>query len=129
MQKTAKISRKRAENKWFESVFSGASVGLATSLLGGGGGMIAVPLLKALSLKERVAHATAILVILPVSFLSFILYAFRGYADFSIVIPTAIGVSIGGVLGAKLLNKLSGKTVEIIFSILQVLAGLWLLFF
>lgn len=129
MQKTAKISRKRAENKWFESVFSGAAVGLATSLLGGGGGMIAVPLLKALSLKERVAHATAILVILPVSFLSFILYAFRGYADFSIVIPTAIGVSIGGVLGAKLLNKLSGKTVEIIFSILQVLAGFWLLFF
>lgn len=129
MQKTAKISRKRAGNKWFESVFSGAAVGLATSLLGGGGGMIAVPLLKALSLKERVAHATAILVILPVSFLSFILYAFRGYADFSIVIPTAIGVSIGGVLGAKLLNKLSGKTVEIIFSVLQVLAGFWLLFF
>ena len=75
------------------------------------------------------AHATAILVILPVSLLTFILYAVRGIYDFSVLIPTALGVTVGGFLGAKLLGKLPRKTVGIVFGILQIVAGAWLFFF
>lgn len=113
---------------WIKRGLTGGAVGAANSLLGGGGGMIAVPLLKELGLKERVAHATAIFVILPVSAASFLLYAFKGYCDFSVLIPTAIGVSLGGLVGAKLLNKLDEKTVGRVFAILQAIAGLWLIF-
>lgn len=106
----------------------GLAVGGATSVFGGGGGMIAVPLLGAFGLPQRNAHATAILVILPIAASSFSVYAFEGLYDVSVMIPTALGVLFGGLLGAKLLNVLSGRWVSVIFAVLQLLAGLWLVF-
>jgi len=105
----------------------GTVVGAANSLFGGGGGMIAVPLLQKTGLDEKRAHATAILLILPVSLLSFVLYVWRGMYDFSVLIPTAIGVTVGGFLGAKLLGKLPVQTVNLIFAAMQALAGVFLL--
>ena len=107
----------------------GLLTGVANGLFGGGGGMLAVPLLQKTGLSEQKAHATAILVILPVSAFSFILYAFRGYVELSTLIPTAIGVTAGGLLGAKLLNKLPTKIITLAFAALQAFAGFWLLFF
>ena len=106
----------------------GVAVGAANSVFGGGGGMIAVPLLVKTGLSEKRAHATAILLILPISLLSFLFYFLRGLYDFSVLIPTAIGVSFGGALGAKLLGKLPVKTVNLLFAALQALAGVFLLF-
>ena len=60
-----------------QRVASGTAVGAANSLFGGGGGMIAVPLLQKTGMSEKSAHATAILVILPVSLLSFVLYVYH----------------------------------------------------
>lgn len=108
---------------------SGILVGIANGLFGGGGGMLAVPLLERTGLKEKQAHATAILVILPVSLLSFFLYAFKGYCNFQVLIPTAIGVFFGGILGAKWLKNLPTSTVNILFALLQALAGIFLCFF
>ncbi len=110
-------------------IFCGAAVGAANSLFGGGGGMIAVPLLQKTGLEERRAHATAILLILPVSLVSFLFYIFRGVYDSGVLIPTAIGVTAGGFLGAKLLGKLPVKTVNLLFAFFQALAGFSLLFF
>ncbi|MBQ8658447.1 MAG: sulfite exporter TauE/SafE family protein [Clostridia bacterium] len=120
MTQTAKINVRR--------IFCGTLVGAANSLFGGGGGMLAVPLLEKTGLSEKEAHATAILVILPVSAFSFLLYLFKGMYDFSVLIPTAIGVSAGGFLGARLLGKLPVKFVNPIFAALQLFAGLWLIF-
>ncbi len=106
----------------------GVAVGAANSLFGGGGGMLAVPLLERTGYQDKQAHATAILVILPVSLFSFLLYFFRGLYDFSVLIPTAIGVSFGGALGAALLGKLPTKTVNLVFAFLQAAAGLFLFF-
>ena len=107
----------------------GAAVGLANGLFGGGGGMLAVPLLQKTGYEEKSAHATAILIILPVSFFSFLLYFIRGLYDFSVLIPTAIGVAAGGFLGAAWLGKLPVKTVNIVFAFLQIAAGIFLFFF
>ena len=90
--------------------------------------MLAVPLLQKSGYDEKTAHATAILVILPVSVFSFLLYFFRGLYDFSVLIPTAIGVAAGGFLGAAWLGKLPVKTVNIVFAILQAFAGAFLFF-
>ncbi len=106
----------------------GALVGSANSLFGGGGGMIAVPLLTATGMQEKQAHATAILIILPISIFSFILYAVNGYFNGGVLVPTAIGVTLGGALGAKLLNQLPTKAVNVAFALLQFLAGAFLLF-
>ena len=106
----------------------GVAVGLANGLFGGGGGMLAVPLLRKTGFAPKRAHATAILVILPISFLSFALYFFRGLYDISVILPTAIGVTAGGELGAVALGKLQAKTVNAVFALLQVVAGFCLLF-
>ena len=111
-----------------QRVLCGTLVGGANSLFGGGGGMIAVPLLARTGLNEKQAHATAILVILPVSLLSFLFYVWRGFYDPSVLIPTAIGVTAGGFLGAKLLGKMPVKTVNLVFAALQAAAGAFLFF-
>jgi hypothetical protein len=106
----------------------GCALGAANALFGGGGGMLAVPLLEKSGYSTNRAHATAILVILPVSALSFFLYALRGSFDLSVLIPTSLGVAAGGAIGAKLLGKLPSKSIQIIFAILQAFAGAWLIF-
>lgn len=107
---------------------SGVAVGLANGLFGGGGGMLAVPVLQSTGLGEKRAHATAILLILPISALSFLLYAWSGMYDTVVLIPTALGVTAGGALGAALLGKLQTKTVNILFAFLQLAAGIFLFF-
>ena len=112
----------------FQKLGVGALVGIANSVFGGGGGMLAVPLFIKGGMQEKQAHATAILIILPVSLFSFILYAIRGFYQPSVLVPTAIGVSVGGFLGAKLLGKLPTKIVNLVFAFLQLLAGVFLFF-
>ena len=109
-------------------IFCGTAVGAANSLFGGGGGMLAVPLLSGTGYTQKQAHATAILVILPVSLFSFLLYFIQGFYDLSVLIPTAIGVTVGGEVGAFLLGKLPTKTVTFIFAVLQAVAGAFLFF-
>lgn len=111
-----------------KKITCGIVVGAANSFFGGGGGMIAVPLLHKTGLPEKRAHATAILIILPISVMSFLLYAWRGIYDFSVLLPTAIGVTAGGIFGAKLLGKLPVKTVNLVFAALQAAAGFFLFF-
>lgn len=122
-----KMEEKRGER--MGQIVCGGVVGLANGLFGGGGGMIAVPMLQKSGLTEKVAHATAILLILPVSLLSFFLYAWKGLYDTSVLIPTALGVTAGGSLGAWLLGKLPVKTVNLLFAFLQAAAGSSMLFF
>lgn len=112
-----------------KGVICGGLVGIANSLFGGGGGMIAVPLLQKMGEVEKEAHATAILIILPICAFSFVLYLLQGLYDLSVLIPTALGVTAGGLLGAKLLGKLPTKTVNLLFCFLQAVAGVFLLFF
>ena len=96
----------KSKGKIWKLGICGCAVGIANSVFGGGGGMLAVPLLEKTGMPSQRAHATAILVILPVSLLTFILYAIKGIYDFSVLIPTALGVTFGGFLGAKLLGIL-----------------------
>ncbi len=110
--------------------FTGALTGVANGLFGGGGGMIAVPLMTYfMKMKTKVAHATALLVILPITVVSAIVYIVSGRADFSIVLPISIGVTAGGAVGALLLSKLKPKIVVKIFAVVMLAAGVKLLFF
>ena len=103
----------KSKGKILKLSICGCAVGIANSVFGGGGGMLAVPLLEKTGMPSQRAHATAILVILPVSLLTFILYAIKGIYDFSVLIPTALGVTVGGFLGAKLLGKLPQKSARL----------------
>ncbi len=123
----AKTGAFNGEGFW-KKLLGGGLVGAANSLFGGGGGMLAVPMLQRTGMGEKEAHATAILLILPISLTSFFFYAVKGVYDFRVLVPTAIGVSIGGAFGAKLLQNLPVKTVRAVFGFLQLLAGVFLFF-
>ena len=50
-------------------ILAGITTGFINGIFGGGGGMIIVPILTfLLSKKNKIAHATAILIILPMPF-------------------------------------------------------------
>lgn len=103
-------------------------MGVANGLFGGGGGMIAVPVLKAAGRSAPSAHATAIAVILPASIASAAVYLLHGFIPLALFLPVALGVLLGGFLGAKLLARASASAVTIAFAALMLAAGLRMLF-
>lgn len=113
---------KSGKTHWIP-VFGGALLGTVNGLLGGGGGMLAVPLLQAGGLETRKAHATAIAVILPASLVSGIIYFLNGLVPFDVLVPVALGVLAGGFLGAKALGVLPVRAVTMIFAVLMLVAG------
>lgn len=128
-----KQGEKQAISKTKQVVFSiitGIVSGFINGVFGGGGGMIVVPMLiYLLKRKTKSAHATAILIILPLSIVSGIIYFAFGNYKFNIGLPVGLGVVGGGLIGAFCLKKLSAKWVGIIFSVLMLVAGGKMLFF
>jgi len=120
------ISKKNINKKqFFLIILSSIFIGFFNGFLGGGGGMICVPLLeKVLHIENKKAHATTICVIAGLSLISSIFYFVKNDFEFNMILFTAIGVFVGGFLGAFLLNKLSGKFVRLIFAVLMLIAGL-----
>lgn len=112
------------------AILAGTISGLINGVFGGGGGMIVVPMLiYLLGREQKKAHATAILIILPLSIVSGLFYAMFGSFKFKVGIPAGIGVIIGGIIGALALKKLSSKWVNIIFSLVMLGTGIKLTFF
>ena len=105
-------------------ILVGLFVGFANGFLGAGGGMLVVPLsIAILKLDTKVAHATAILIILPICIASGIIYILQGGFDFNVFLPCIIGTLVGGVIGTFLLSKLKNDIITLIFSIVMITAG------
>ena len=97
-------------------VLFGALIGIINGFFGGGGGMVVVPLLnKLFGMEQKKAQATALFVILPISLVSTIVYMCYNSIDFKSGWPVIVGIILGGVVGATLLNKLNNKVVKGIF--------------
>ncbi len=106
-------------------IIIGVSIGFINGFFGGGGGMIAVPMLSGVAkFSTQKAH----LVILPITVISAIVYLLQGNFKWGIHIPVTIGSCIGGVIGAKLLKRLSAKNIQLIFIFMLILVGLKMLF-
>lgn len=108
----------------FKSIFIGLVTGFANGLFGSGGGTIVVPCMQwFLKVKTHKSHATAIAVILPLSILSVCIYLYKTNILWKEAIFVSIGGIIGGIIGAKLLNKISGKWLHIIFGGFMIFAA------
>ena len=100
------------------------AIGVVNGLFGAGGGMLAVPCLTYIwGLDEKSAHATAIAVILPLCLVSSIVYATSGNFDAAVILPTVIGVTAGGIIGAALLERMSGEGAAFLLDTLMGFAG------
>ena len=109
--------------KKFKVAILGIVTGFANGLFGSGGGTVVVPgMQKFLKVEQHKAHATAIAIILPLTLISVIIY-FKGVeADWSMIIWISVGGIVGGFIGAKLLNKISGTMLHKIFGIVMIAA-------
>ncbi len=104
-------------------LLGGTLLGAVNGLFGGGGGMVAVPLLER-TLPAKEAHATAIAAVLPATLLSGVVYAFTGRAPLFALVPVSLGVSLGGFFGAKLLPLLPVRVANFLFGLLMLAAGI-----
>ncbi len=115
--------------KYLPHILIGLISGVCNGLFGAGGGSVVVPAMETfLKMDEKKAHATAILIILVMSAISSYFYIRGGFFDFKIWTPVTIGGVIGGVVGAKVLSKISGRWIKIIFGIVIVVTAVKMMF-
>lgn len=105
----------------------GAAVGLINGLLGAGGGMIAVPMLKRSGLSQKNAHATAVMMIFWLSLFSAGVYLWQGRITLSAALPYLPGGVVGAIVGALLLKKIPDAWLRRIFGAFMVYTGVRLL--
>ena len=75
------------KSKKILTAVSGLTIGAVNGLMGAGGGMIAVPLLKKCGMEQKSAHTNAVAVILPICVLSAGLYLKNGYVSIGDALP------------------------------------------
>lgn len=104
----------------------GALSGCANGLFGAGGGLVAVMMLKRF-LDTKAAHATSLILTMPMSIISSIFYSVKGNVDFKtalLLIPFGL---VGATLGTKLLLKISSKILKRLFALLLIICALRLI--
>ena len=117
-----------SKNKWILVIFS-ALAGFVNGFLGGGGGVLIVALLLAvMKLHQKRSQATALLVILPLTVVSAVVYLIRGNVDWQPTLWATLGVVVGGVIGALLLSKIKGNVAKMIFAVVLIAGGIKMLF-
>ena len=103
----------------------GVLVGVASGLLGVGGGTLVVPFLTlAVGLSQHSAEATSLVVILPTAIAGSLALRRHGVGDLGVAIRLGVVGAIGSVLGALLALALSGSALRVVFAVFIGLVGL-----
>jgi len=104
-----------------KKIIIGMFAGIISGFFGAGGGMIVVPaLIHMFKAEDAKARATSVFAILPMVITSGIFYYKNNYIDWNLGVKCAIGGIVGGIIGAKLLKKMSSKTLRILFLIFLI---------
>ena len=124
-KKNIRVQKKLTAKTIALCIMVGLILGFVNGFLGGGGGMLCVPLLVfTMGLTDKRAHATAILVMLPISLASFAVYACNMRIEWGLALWVVIGSVVGGFVGSILLKKLSNSWLRAIFALIMIGAGI-----
>ena len=114
----------RREKEFLYKALIGFFAGIVSGLFASGGGMILVPaFIYLLKMSDVESRATSIICILPMVVTSGIFYYTSNYIDWKTGILCAIGGVVGGIVGAKLLNKLPDKYLKVAFTVFLIYAS------
>ena len=103
----------------------GVVVGVASGLLGVGGGTLIVPFLTlAVGLSQHAAEATSLLVILPTAIAGSLALRRRGVGDLGLALRFGVVGAVGSVLGALLALALPGSALRLVFAVFVGVVGL-----
>ncbi|CEH35673.1 sulfite exporter TauE/SafE family protein [Romboutsia lituseburensis] len=113
----------------FKNSLIGLFTGFINGVFGSGGGTLLVPILNNIvKVEEHKSHATALAIILFLTGASSAVYISKGTYDIGLTFKVAIGSIIGGVIGAKILCKVTGKFLRISFGSIMIIAALRMVF-
>ncbi len=99
----------------------GLGGGLLSGLLGVGGGVIMVPLLVLWrGYDQRIAHATSLGAIIPISIAGIATYGVAGQVRYWPALGLAAGAIVGARLGAGLLAKIDERLLKVVFGLFLV---------
>lgn len=99
----------------------GVAAGIASGLLGIGGGIVMVPLLVAvLGLTQHRAHATSLAAIVLIAAAGAIRFALDGSIDLVAAGLLAAGGLLGAPLGARTLDRIRERPLMIGFGVLNL---------
>jgi len=108
-------------------VLAGAVSGFLNGLFGSGGGVLAVMFLRKMLGDEKKAHASATLMILIMSVVSFLLYLKGESVDFKQGLTFMPGGVVGAVAGSLFLKNIQSDTLRRIFGGVIALSGVVML--
>ena len=112
------------KKEFIYKILIGLFAGIVSGLFASGGGMILVPsFIYLLKMNDVESRATSVICILPMVVTSGIFYYTSNYIDWKIGLLCAIGGVAGGIVGARLLNKLPEKYLKIAFTIFLIYAS------
>ena len=116
--------------KCFGLICVGALSGFINGFFGAGGGLLLVPLITFVSKDEsRVAHATTLGCVLFMCLSSSVIYFIKKQLDFKFILVCSIGSVLGSLIGTKLLKKLKNNIIDLIFSVILAVAGVFMIIF
>jgi uncharacterized membrane protein YfcA len=103
----------------------GVVAGVASGLLGVGGGTLIVPFLTlAVGLSQHAAEATSLLVILPTAVVGSLTLRRHRVGDLGLALRFGVVGAVGGVFGALVALALPGATLRLVFAVFVGLVGL-----
>lgn len=109
----------------FVKILTGIIIGFVNGFCGGGGGMMCVPLLNhMIKLPEKKSHATTLLIMLPLSIASLIVYSIGGNLPIEESLQIGIGFVLGGAVGAGVLKLISNAWLGVVFSLIIIFSGI-----
>ncbi len=106
-----------------KKLLAGMLIGSVNIILGAGGGMLTVPLYKKMGMKQKNAQINAVATILPITFISSIIYLINGNVNFSDAYIYLIPGLLGSIIGTFAIKKVSNKLLTLIFSLFMIWAG------
>jgi uncharacterized membrane protein YfcA len=114
------------------SLLGGAGMlvaGLAAGMLGIGAGAFKVTVQEnILKMPSKVSSATSDFIIGMTALAGVSVYFFSGLLNLTLMTPMAIGATIGALVGGRVLNKLQGKFLRILFLIVTFLIVVQMLY-
>lgn len=101
--------------------------GVASGMLGIGGGVLLVPLLGLFfGFSQHRAQGTSLLaLVLPTGALALMSYAQGGFVSWKIGLLLIPGVFLGGIAGGLLAKKINPKRMREVFAAILFLLGAW----
>jgi len=112
-----------------EMLSVGVFVGLVSGLLGVGGGLVYVPtLVFLLGYGEKLAHATSLMVIVPVAFSGSIVHASKGNIIGRLAAPMAIGALAGVLITTHFVSRIENQSLGVTFGVFLLCVGASMIF-